>query len=74
MEAELALYDSKRIGKDLADVFLNFFVELLGTYRSFIRETEFDKEGFIDSQPTWEAKQVNFLVLLRFFILHLTHG
>lgn len=57
----MALYDGKIIGKALADVFLNFFVKLLGSYRNHITDSEFDKEGFIESQKTWEEKQVSFI-------------
>jgi len=57
MESDLALYDGKIIGKALADVFLTFFVKLLGTYRVHIKDSYFDKEEFIESQKTWEQKQ-----------------
>jgi len=57
MQSDLALYSERKIGKELADTFLNFFVKLLGNYRNHINDGEFDKEGFIDSQNSWEEKQ-----------------
>lgn len=57
MEANLALYDGKRISTALADAFLEFFVKMLGAYRHFVQEGSFDRDGFIDAQPSWEMKQ-----------------
>lgn len=64
LEAKVALYDSRQLTNSLADVFLQFFVTLLGNYRRFFGETsKFERENFIESQTTWELKQVSFRYL-----------
>jgi hypothetical protein len=69
IETKLALYDSRQLTNSLADVFLQFFVLLLGDYRRFFSDkSRFEREDFIESQNTWELKQVrpSFLLLSLF--------
>lgn len=64
IETKLALYDSRQLTNSLADVFLQFFVLLLGDYRRFFSDkSRFEREEFIESQNTWELKQVRLLSL-----------
>ena len=59
LELKAALYDSRQLTNTVADAFLQFFVTLLGNYRKFFtEESEFDRTNFIESQDTWELKQV----------------
>lgn len=43
-------YELRLLKGDLTTAFIEFFVRILGEYRAFIRDGQFDKDGFIASQ------------------------
>jgi len=44
-------YEMQLLKKELTAAFIAFFVELIGTYRKYMNNGKFEKEGFLKSQP-----------------------
>jgi hypothetical protein len=44
-------YELKIIKQELTDTFVQFFVNILGGYRSCISRSSFDRDRFINEQP-----------------------